>query len=70
MSKETGSKGKPIKFFNNVKSEMKKVIWPTKTQLLSYTSIVLFTCVLFSLGIWVLDSIFKGALNAVLNIKL
>ncbi|MCG8484118.1 MAG: preprotein translocase subunit SecE [Clostridia bacterium] len=70
MSKLAGSQGKSVKFFKNVKSEMKKVIWPTRSELVSYTGIVLFTCALFSLGIWVLDSIFNGALQAVLNIKL
>lgn len=70
MSKTADSKNKSVKFFRNVRSEMKKVIWPTRSELVSYTGVVLFTCVLFSLGIWVLDSIFNGALQAVLNIKL
>lgn len=70
MSKTAGSKGKSVKFFKNVRSEMKKVIWPTRSELVSYTGVVLFTCALFSLGIWALDSIFNGALQAVLNIKL
>lgn len=70
MGKLAESQGKTTKFFKNVKSEMKKVIWPTKSELMTYTGIVLFSCAVFSLGIWLFDSVFNGALKAVLDINL
>ncbi len=69
MSKLTESRGKPVKFLKNVRSEMKKVIWPSRSDLVSYTGVVLFTCVIFGLGIWLVDSIFSGALKAILDIN-
>ncbi|NLK37987.1 MAG: preprotein translocase subunit SecE [Epulopiscium sp.] len=70
MNKVEKPKGQSLKFFKNVKTEMKKVVWPTKKELVSATGVVIFTCIVFSIGIWVLDSIFNGALKAVLSINL
>ena len=70
MGKLAESQGKSVKFFKNVRAEMKKVVWPSKSELVSYTGVVLFTCLIFGLGIWLLDSIFTGALKAILNINL
>ncbi len=69
MSKLTESRGKPVKFFKNVRFEMKKVVWPNRSELISYTGVVLFTCAVFGLGIWLADSIFSGALKVILDIN-
>ena len=51
--KRTGSK--VAKFFREMKSELKKVVWPTKEQVLKNTVIVV-SCVLFvGLFIWLFD---------------
>lgn len=55
-------------YFKGVKTELKKVVWPTKKELVSYTSVVLLTCVAFGVGIWLVDSAFLAALKYVLNI--
>lgn len=55
-------------YFKGVKTELKKVVWPTKKELISYTSVVLLTCVAFGIGIWLVDSAFLAALKYVLNI--
>ncbi len=55
------------KFFKGVKTEMSKVVWPTRKELVSYTGVVVFTCVVFSLGIWALDTVFNGALKLIFN---
>ena len=31
-------------YFKGVRTEMKKVVWPTKKELVSYTSVVILTC--------------------------
>jgi len=56
-------------YFKGVKTEIKKVIWPTRKELASYTGVVLFTCTVFGLGIWVVDSIFLAMLKYILNIS-
>jgi len=68
MSKVVEKTAAKPKFFKGVKTEMKKVVWPTRKELVSYTGVVVFTCVVFALGIWALDTIFNGALKLLFNI--
>jgi len=67
MSKVIEKKVAKPKFFKGVKTELKKVVWPTKKELVSYTGVVVFTCIAFSLAIWAFDTIFNGALKLVFN---
>ncbi|MCT4563706.1 MAG: preprotein translocase subunit SecE [Maledivibacter sp.] len=46
------------KYFKSVRAELKKVSWPNKKELQSYTMVVLVACGLAALGIWLADSIF------------
>jgi preprotein translocase subunit SecE len=56
-------------YFRGIKIETKKVVWPTRKELGSYTGVVILTCTAFSLGIWIVDSLFLGALKYILNIS-
>lgn len=56
-------------YFKGIKIETKKVVWPTKKELISYTGVVILTCFVFGVGIWIVDSAFLAALKAVLNIS-
>lgn len=40
----------------SVQSELKKVHWPNRAQLVGYTGVVLFTVLLVGLIIWLFDS--------------
>ncbi|HHY91632.1 MAG TPA: preprotein translocase subunit SecE [Clostridiales bacterium] len=65
---EKTSKVKDLgKFFKYTKSELKKVIWPNKKELTSYTTIVIVTCAIFALGTWIVDSIFAKALQFIIK---
>jgi preprotein translocase subunit SecE len=55
------------KYFKNVKAELKKVIWPNKKDLISYTTVVLTTCVVVSVGIWLVDTVFGKALHQIIK---
>ncbi len=57
-------------YFKSVKIEMKKVVWPTKKETISYTAVVIATCAVFALGFWLIDTGVLAALKAVLNITL
>lgn len=57
-------------YFKGIKTEIKKVVWPTRKELISYTGVVLFVCVILSLGIWAFDSAFLASLKYVLNISI
>ncbi|MDI9481998.1 MAG: preprotein translocase subunit SecE [Bacillota bacterium] len=45
------------RFTKEVRSELKKVIWPSKNQVINNTIIVLITCLILGGIIWILDFI-------------
>ncbi|MBO8172734.1 MAG: preprotein translocase subunit SecE [Bacillaceae bacterium] len=42
-------------FFNDVWVELKKVRWPNRKEMVSYTTVVIVTVTLIALFFWVLD---------------
>ena len=48
------------RFFNETKMEMKKVIWPTKNQMLNYTIASIVSVILVSFLIVAVDFVFAG----------
>jgi preprotein translocase subunit SecE len=54
-------------YFRGVRVEMKKVVWPTPRELMSYTWTVVFTCFAFGVIFWVADSAFMQALQLALG---
>jgi preprotein translocase subunit SecE len=44
-----------VKFFKEVRSELKKVIWPSRTQLRNNTVTVLACCFIVGAIIWIVD---------------
>ena len=57
-------------YFKGVKLEMKKVVWPTKQEMTSYTVVVLVACAAFALAFWAIDSGFLAILKALLGITM
>lgn len=57
-------------YFKGVKVEMKKVVWPTRQELGSYTVVVLVTCAVFALAFWGIDSGFLAILRGLLGITM
>lgn len=43
------------RFFKDLKSEFKKIVWPTKKQILNNTAVVLTVMLIVGVCIWVLD---------------
>jgi preprotein translocase subunit SecE len=54
-------------YFRGVKVEIKKVVWPTRKELVLYTWTVLITCTAFSLAIWAVDTLFLQVLKLTLG---
>jgi preprotein translocase subunit SecE len=54
-------------YFRGVKIETKKVVWPTRKELVSYTWTVLITCAAFGVAIWAVDSLFMQGLRLTLG---
>lgn len=57
-------------YFKGVNVEMKKVVWPTRKELGSYTVVVLVTCAVFALAFWGIDSGFLAILRGLLGITM
>ncbi len=57
-------------YFKGVRTEMKKVVWPTKKEMYNYTMVVIMTCCAFALGFWVLDTVFLKLLEMVIGVTL
>jgi len=57
-------------FWKGVRTEVKKVVWPTKKELKNYTMVVIMVCCAFALGFWVLDTIFLKLLEMVIGVTL
>ena len=51
------------KFYRSVKSEIKKVTWPTRKDVWNYTLVVLAMCAFSAITIGLLDTVFKFLFN-------
>ena len=50
------------------KAELKKVVWPTRKELINYTIVVFLVTIFISLLIYVFDAIFAQLINMLLRI--
>lgn len=55
-SKFDNAKKGMTKFFREIRSELKKVIWPSKQQLINNTVTVILACLVVGVIIWVIDA--------------
>ena len=70
MAKEKKKRTSFGEYFKGVKTEMKKVVWPTKKEMVSYTAVVIMTCAIFALGFWLIDTGVLVALREILGVTL
>jgi preprotein translocase subunit SecE len=67
----TAKKGFLNGYFKGVKSEFKKVVWPTRNETYKYTVVVLVICALFALFFWLVDTgcllILKNVLGVIMG---
>jgi len=47
---------KAMEYFRGVLSELKKVHWPSRRQLIAYTGVVFFAVAIVSIMMWIVDS--------------
>lgn len=55
----------PFTFISELKEELKKVSWTTRSELISATKIVIISIFVFGIGIYVMDLAIKGVLEMV-----
>jgi preprotein translocase subunit SecE len=54
-------------FLKDVRSEMRKVIWPSRADVQSTTIVVLVTVFIFAAYFWLVDNIIGRAIEALLH---
>ena len=59
--------GKCAKFFRDTKSELKKVVWPSKEDVKTNTIVVLVTVAIAAVVMILLDAIFGGILGQIIG---
>jgi len=57
---------KAAEYLSGVLSELKKVHWPTRRQLLTYTGVVFFAVAIVSIMMWIVDGGLSWALTKLL----
>ena len=55
------------KFFRDTKSELKKVVWPSKADVKTNTTVVLITVAVAAVVMILLDAIFGGILGLIIG---
>ena len=55
------------KFFREVRSEMRKVTWPTKSDLTTYTIVVFVSVAIVSGFIWIADTVLYKLISLILR---
>lgn len=56
-------------YFSTVNSEMKRVVWPNKKEMLNYSVGVIFMLIFFGLVIWLVDTGVVAGLLGLIGLK-
>ena len=66
--KKIGVFGRIVKWLRELKSELKKVQWPTAKQTVNNTVIVLICCAVIALFIGVFDALANSVVEAIIKL--
>ena len=58
-----------VKYFKDARSEFKKVVWPSRKQVVNNTIVVIVSLVVSGIAIWALDTGFGSLLMLMLGRK-
>ena len=65
---ELSTWGKVKKWFRDMKGELKKVIWPTKKQMVNNTTVALVVMLISAICIWGFDQIAQMGVKALITL--
>lgn len=60
-----GKKTPSFSFVKDLKEELKKVSWTSKAELIFCTKVVVWSTIIFGLGIYFIDLLIKGSLELI-----
>lgn len=55
------------KSFRDMKGEVKKIVWPTKSSIINNTIVVIVVCAVFGICIWGFDAVLSWLVQVVLK---
>ena len=55
------------KYFKDARSEFKKVVWPSRKQVVNNTIVVIISLIVSGIAVWLLDSAFGSLLMLILG---
>ncbi len=67
MAATSEQKVKKSSFLKGVRSEFKKIVWPSKADTVKYTALVIGISIVVSLIIWGMDMILRGAVGLLIG---
>ena len=67
---EPAKKGRIREYFKGIRLELKKVIWPNREEMISYTWAVVIICAVCAVGFWAIDSLCAVGLQKLLGITI
>ena len=56
------------RWFREMKSELKKVVWPSKSQMVNNTLVVLACVLVVGIFIWVFDAVASLVVNGIITL--
>jgi preprotein translocase subunit SecE len=66
--KKEKKKGSPIvRYFKEMRSELKKVVWPSRKKVVNNTIVVLGALVVFGIALWGVDTGFAALFSVIIN---
>lgn len=68
-NKKPGFFSRVGKWFRDLKSEAKKVVWPTRKQTINNSGIVIAAILIIGAFIWILDAIFNLGITTLITIS-
>lgn len=63
----TSSSSNAKSHVKGMKAELKKVIWPTKSELINYTTVVIVMCAIVALVVWIIDTGLNKLLSTIIG---
>ena len=66
-AKKPGSLRVIGKWFRELKSECRKIVWPTRQQTVNNTLVVIACVVVIGIFIWIIDAVFGFGVQALLS---
>jgi len=58
-----------VQFLREVRAELRRVVWPTRQQMVAFTTVTLITTIALTLYVFVLDLLLKRGVLNLLNVS-